>query len=162
LETAPLGLWLLIVLLFAFVVFALSPRLRFGRMRRGVAQRILRVMAHVAQCDGPAAPQDIALILDTARRLTGQRLRGSDVLRLMRQLDPEMTEADYLALGLGLRDQDKEVMLQAALTIAMSSGRIYPGAYHFVIALAQGLGIPGADFRRIMQKTIAEMNQRGS
>jgi hypothetical protein len=48
-------------------------------------------------------------------------------------------------------------MMRGALYVALSSGRILQSEYKFVTELAHGIGMPGEDFRRVMNRAIADI-----
>lgn len=133
-----------------------------ARLRKTAAVRILSAMCHVSKCDGIIAPAEVALISDTIQRLTGRSFAPAEIMQLADQTRKQLTPQDYAAFGTGLRKAEKAVMIHGVLAIAMASGRIFPAEYVFVTALAQGLGLQGADVRRLLGLAIADMNARGA
>lgn len=131
-------------------------------MRKKAAGRVLSAMCHVGKCDGIVASAEVALIGDMIQRLTGRRYAASEIMRLADQIDLSLQPADYIAFGKGLRDREKDVMMRGVLSVAIASGRIFPAEYEFATNLAHGLGMPGEDFRRVLDLAIADMNARGT
>ena len=159
------GLWVAIALaMIAVMIRRMKSLLGMdpAALRKKAATRILSAMCHVGKCDGIVAAAEVALIRDTAERLTGWIFPSSDIMRLADQIDMNLTPHDYIAFGEGLRDREKDVMMRAVLSIAIASGRIFPEEYQFVTALAHGLGMPGTDFRRVLTLAIDDMNTRGA
>lgn len=159
------GFWLAIALaLVAVMIRRIKSLLGLDpvTMRKKAATRILSAMCHAGKCDGIVTSGEVALIRDTAERLTGWIFGASDVMRLADQIDLDLTLQDYIAFGEGLRDREKDVMMHGVLSIAIASGRIFPEEYSFVTALAHGLGMPGAAVRRALDLAIADMKMRGT
>lgn len=159
------GLWVAICLaLVAVMIRRIKSLLGLdpAALRKKAATRILSAMCHVGKCDGIVASGEVALIRDTAERLTGWIFPSSDIMRLVDQIDLNLTAHDYIAFGDGLRDREKDVMVRGVLSIAIASGRIFPEEYRFATALAHGLGMPAAAFRRMLDLAIADMNTRGA
>lgn len=131
-------------------------------MRKKAAARVLSAMCHVGKCDGIVASAEVALIGDLIQRLTGRSYPASEIMRLADQIDLNLQPADYIAFGKGLRDREKDIMMRGVLSVAIASGRIFPAEYEFATTLAHGLGMPGEDFRRVLDLAIADMNARGT
>ena len=69
----------------------------------------------------------------------------------------DLTPQDYLDFGKGLRDSEKDVMMRGVFYVTLSSGRILPTEYNFLSELAHGIGMPGEDFRRVMNQAMADI-----
>ncbi|MFQ1699311.1 TerB family tellurite resistance protein [Loktanella agnita] len=156
------GLWLGVALALLAVILrrikslmGLDPR---GPLRRKAAQRILTTMCHVAKCDGLVDAREMKLIARTARRLTGRVYPTSDVIRLADHLEIELTPHDFIGFGKGLRDREKDTMMQAVLFIAIADGKMLKSEYNFATELAHGLGMPGEDFRRVLNVALADLD----
>ncbi|WP_110570929.1 TerB family tellurite resistance protein [Yoonia vestfoldensis] len=160
------GLWAAIGLaLVAVMIRRVKSLLGFdptAPMRKKAATRILSAMCHVGKCDGIVASAEVALIGDTIQRLTRRSFAASEIMRLVDHIDMTLQPQDYIAFGKGLRDHEKDVMMRGVLSIAIASGRIFPAEYEFATNLAHGLGMPGEDFRRVLDLAIADMNARGT
>ncbi|WP_322890262.1 MULTISPECIES: TerB family tellurite resistance protein [unclassified Yoonia] len=131
-------------------------------MRKKAATRVLSAMCHVGKCDGIVASAEVALIGDTLQQLTGRSFPASEIMRVADHVDLNLQPQDYIAFGKGLRDHEKDVMMRGVLSVAIASGRIFPAEYEFATTLAHGLGMPGEDFRRVLDLAIADMNARGT
>jgi hypothetical protein len=160
------GLWIAVGLaLIAVMIRRLKSLLGLdpaAPLRKKAATRVLSAMCHVGKCDGVVASAEVALIGDTVQRLTGRTFTAAEIMRTVDHIDMALTPHDYIAFGTGLRDREKDVMMRGVLSIAIASGRIFPAEYQFATSLAHGLGMPGEDFRRVLDLAIADMNARGT
>lgn len=129
-----------------------------GPMRKKAAQRILTAMCYVGKCDGIVDASEISLIGKTARRLTRRNIQAAEVIRITDHIDMNLSPQDYIDFGKGLRDSEKDVMMRGAFYIALSSGRILPSEHAFLTDLAHGVGMPGEDFRRVMNTAIEDLD----
>lgn len=160
------GLWAAISLaLVAVMIRRIKSLMGFdpsAPLRKKATTRVLSAMCHVGKCDGIVASAEVALIGDTIKRLTGRSFPASEIMRVADHVDLNLQPSDYIAFGKGLRDHEKDVMMRGVLTVAIASGRIFPAEYEFSTNLAHGLGMPGEDFRRVLDLAIADMNARGT
>lgn len=129
---------------------------RQGPLRKKAANAILRALCHAAKCDGLVASKEIALIGETMKRLTKRNYSSAEIMRLSDRVHINLTAADYINFGKGLRDREKDMMLKGVLYITMAGDRMLPAEYTFVSELAHGLGIPAEDFRRVLYDAFAE------
>lgn len=157
------GLWVAVGLaLIAVIIRRIKSLLGYdlrGPMRTKASSRILMAMCHVGSASGVMASADLIVVNNAARRLTRRNYQTSDVVRVADHLDPNLMPEDYIAFGKGLRDSEKDTMMQGVLYVAMSDGRMLPGQYQFATDLAHGLGMPAEDFRRVMNIALAELDQ---
>ena len=130
-------------------------------MRKKAAQRILTAMCYVGKCDGIVASNEIALITKAASRLTRHKIQSAEVVRISDHINLDLTPQDFVDFGKGLRDSEKDVMMRGAFFVALSSGRIIPGEYAFLTNLAHGIGMPGEDFRRVMNLALEDLDIYG-
>lgn len=130
-----------------------------GPMRKKAANRILTAMCYVGKCDGIVAAAEISLIGKTARRLTRRNVQAAEVIRITDHIDIDLSDQDFIDFGKGLRDSEKDVMMRGAFFIALSSGRILPSEHKFLADLAHGIGMPGEDFRRIMNIALTDLDK---
>lgn len=160
------GLLLAVVLgLFAVIWRRVKSLLGYdlkAPMRKKASLQILSVMCHAAKCDGLVGSAELTLISRTARRLTRRSFPTPDIIRLSDHVDLDLDTNDYIAFGKGLRDREKDVMMHAALLITMADGRMLPAEYEFVTQLAYGLGMPGEDFRRVMNAVLADLDNNAA
>lgn len=129
-----------------------------GPMRKKAAMRILSVMCYAAKCDGLVDSKDLTRIRQTAKRLTRRDCSTADIIHIADHVDLDLDANAFIAFGKGLRDREKDLMMQAALLITMADGRMLPPEYEFVTELAHGLGMPGDDFRRVMQSALGDLD----
>lgn len=157
------GLWAAIALgLIAVIIRRIKSLMGLdlrGPLRAKASMRILSSMCYVGGASGVMASADLAVVGQAARRLTRRNYQSQDVIRVADQLDPNLTERDYIDFGRGLRDREKDIMMQGVLYVAMANGRVMPDQYAFVANLAHGIGMPGEDFRRVMNIALAELDQ---
>ncbi|MGJ8587667.1 MAG: TerB family tellurite resistance protein [Yoonia sp.] len=156
------GIWVAIALaLFAVIwrrmksLLGLDPT---APMRKKATQRILTAMCYVGKCDGIVASNEIALITKAASRLTRTNIQSTEVIRITDHIDLNLTPQDFVDFGKGLRDSEKDVMMRGAFFVALSSGRVIPGEYAFLTNLAHGIGMPGEDFRRVMNLALEDLD----
>ena len=156
------GIWVAIVLgLVAVIIRRIKSLLGLdlrGPMRKGTTKKILTAMCQVGQADGIIDSREVALIRRTAQRLTRRTIKAGEVVKVADHLNPQMEEKDYIALGRGLRDGEKDVMMRGAFYVALASGRLLPAEYTFLTNLAYGIGMPGEDFRRVMNEALTDLD----
>ncbi|SFR47055.1 Tellurite resistance protein TerB [Yoonia tamlensis] len=128
-----------------------------GPMRKKAALRILSAMCHMAKCDGLVDSIELTHIRTTIRRLTGRNYPTSEIIQMVSAIDMSegLNEHHFIAFGKGLRDREKDLMMQGILSVAIASGRLIPVEHAFATELAYGLGIPGEDFRRLLDQVLA-------
>ena len=157
------GLWIAIALgLIAVIIRRVKSLMGFdlrGPIRAKASVRILSSMCYVGGASGVMASGDLTVVSQAARRLTRRNYQPQDVIRVADQLNPNLTEQEYIDFGKGLRDREKDIMMCGVLYVAMAKGRIMPDQYAFATALAHGIGMPGEDFRRVMNIALADLNQ---
>ncbi|MFT7107999.1 MAG: tellurite resistance protein [Yoonia sp.] len=127
-------------------------------LRKKASDRILLVMCYVAKCDGIVESHDITLISKTARRLTRRTVKPTEIISIADHINVNLSVRDFVLLGRGLRDSEKDIMMRAAFYIALANGRIMPAEHEFLKGLAHGIGIPGEDFRRVMNVTFSDLD----
>ena len=157
-----ISVWVVISLAMIAVIIRRTKSL-FGKDRRNpmrpkASARILEVMCYVGKCDGIVASTEIAIIGETAERLTRRPVNSADVIHITDHINANLTPQDFVVFGQGLRDSEKDVLMQAAFYVALASGRILPTEYAFVTNLAYGIGMPGEDFRRVMNLTLVDLD----
>lgn len=156
------ALWIAIVMgLVAVIIRRIKSLLGYdlrGPLRRKATQRITSALCYAGQCDGIIDSREIALIRRTAQRLTRRSFRPSDIVKIADKTKDKLSEQDFVDLGRGLRDGEKDIMMQGAFYITLASGRIYPAEYEFVTGLAHGIGMPGEDFRRVMNIALGDLD----
>jgi hypothetical protein len=127
-------------------------------MRKKASDRILQVMCYVGKCDGIVAAKEISIIGETAQRLTRRPIKSSDVIHITDHISMDLTPQDFVNFGKGLRDSEKDILMQGAFYVALASGRMLPAEHQFVTDLAYAIGMPGEDFRRVMNLTLLDLD----
>lgn len=156
------GIWIAVILgLVAVILRRVKALLGYdlrGPLRRKTTQRIISAMCHAGQCDSIIDSQEIALIRRAAQRLTRRAIRTADVVKAADKTKEKLTEQDYVNFGIGLRDGEKDVMMQAVFFVTLYSGRLNHTEYDFLTSLAHGIGMPGEDFRRVMNVALGDLD----
>ena len=157
------GLWGALALALIAVIIrrvkslmGLDPK---GLMRKKASARILSALCYVGKCDGIVASGEIALIRQTVKRLTRRDYPAADVIHITDHIDLNLTTQDYIDFGRGLRDSEKDTMMRGAFYVALATGRILPAEHEFLSNLAHGIGMPGEDFRRVMNLAIGDLDK---
>ncbi|MDX8351784.1 TerB family tellurite resistance protein [Cognatiyoonia sp. IB215182] len=157
------GLWAAIGLaLIAVIIRRIKSLLGYdlrGPLRAKASSRILTTMCYAGSAAGVMASNDIAIVAQAARRLTRRNYQPQDIIRIADHLDPGLDAQDYIDFGRGLRDREKDIMMQGVLYVAMANGRMLPGQYAFSTELAHGLGMPAEDFRRVMKNAMIDLDR---
>ncbi len=125
-------------------------------MRKKAANRILSALCHAAKCDGLVSSKEIKLIGRTMQRLTKHNYAANDIMKLSDRAKLNLSLQDYINFGKGLRDREKDMMLQGVLYITMEGDRMLPAEYEFATNLAHGLGMPAEDFRRVLYRAFED------
>lgn len=156
------ALWVGLILAVMAVIIRRTKSL-MGRdlrrpMRKKASDRLLTVLCYVSKCDGLVSSKDIALIVATAKRLTRRTVRSEQVVHISDHIDLDLSMHDFVAFGRGLSDSEKDTMMRGAFYMALASGRILPAEHAFLSDLAHGIGMPGEDFRRVMNQSLLDMD----
>ncbi|MEL6841414.1 MAG: TerB family tellurite resistance protein [Pseudomonadota bacterium] len=156
------GLWAAIGLaLVAVIIRRIKSLMGYdlrGPLRAKASSRILSTMCYAGSAAGVMASNDIAVVAQAARRLTRRNYQPQDIIRIADHLDPGLSAQDYIDFGRGLRDREKDIMMQGVLYVSMANGRMLPGQYTFATQLAHGIGMPAEDFRRVLRMAMADLN----
>ena len=153
--------WALMALAMLFIIFRRLTSLVGGGkkpLRSKASQRILTVMCYVARSRGAVAGKEISIIGQTAKRLTQRNFKPSEIMRITDQIDMNLSMQDFIEMGQGLRDSEKDRMMRGAFYVALADGRMLPPEHEFLTNLARGIGMPGEDFRRVMNITFNDLD----
>ncbi|WP_375254713.1 TerB family tellurite resistance protein [Yoonia sp.] len=153
--------WALIALAMLFIIFRRLTSLAGGGkkpLRSKASQRILTVMCYVARSRGAVDSKGVSIIGQTAKRLTQRNFKPSEIMRITDQIDMNLSMRDFIDFGTGLRDAEKDRMMRAAFYVALADGRMLPPEHEFLTNLAAGIGMPGEDFRRVMNLTFNDLD----
>ncbi len=157
------GLWIAIVMgLVAVIIRRIKALLGYdlrGPIRRKTTQRILSAMCHAGQRDGIVDSKEIALIRKAAQRLTRRSIRTAEIVKIADHSKDDLDDQDFINFGRGLRDGEKDVMMQGVFYVTLASGRLLPAEHEFLTRLAYGIGMPGEDFRRVMNVALGDLDR---
>lgn len=119
------------------------------------AMQALAAMCYVAMSDQDADETEVADIVNAMSRLTQQNIKSNKVRSLLRDMmnDP----IDPSLLGQDLDETEKPIVLEAAMQIAVSDGRIDPREYDMICQIARVLNITGDEFRAILDRVAGHL-----
>lgn len=116
----------------------------------------LVAMSQVAVADGHIDQRELKQISIILTRLTGQGFSMEKVSDLLTRLNP--SPSDLAEVGQDLSESDRQIVLEAALNIAVADGEIHPNEYAVVSELAQRMRIGGDQFRGALNRITAHMH----
>ena len=143
------------VVLIALVFMALHRR----RVTQGpdtLAVHALVAMSQVAIADGRMSDDEVAQIATILTRLTGTDYGPDQVMQMLQRLDP--TTEDLEQVGRELNEAQRQIVLEAALNIAVADGKIRPGEYAVVADLAHHLHLGATQFRAALARIAAHVH----
>ncbi len=134
-----------------------------GRSRRGpkagkpdtLAIHSLVAMSQVAIADGRIDETETRQIAHILTRLTGKSYAPEQVSDLLNRLNPSPADIDQI--GQDLSEKDRQIVLEAALNIAVADGEIHPNEYAVVSDLAQRMRIGADQFRSALARISAHL-----
>jgi len=133
--------------------------LKGGKGRSGkpdmLAIHSLVAMSQVAIADGRIDDSEVQQIANILTRLTGKSYVPSQVTELLSQLNPSSSDLDQI--GQDLSEKDRQIVLEAALNIAVADGEIHPNEYAVVSELAQRMRIGADQFRSALARISAHL-----
>lgn len=121
-----------------------------------LAVHSLVAMSQVAIADGRIDDAEVREISAILTRLTGQSYSPSQVMQMLSTLNP--SASDLAQVGQDLSEKDRQIVLEAALNIAVSDGEIHPSEYAVVTDLAHRMRIGAQQFRVTMARISAHLN----
>lgn len=116
----------------------------------------LVAMSQVAIADGTIDEREIKQISSILTRLTGRGYSMEQVSDLLTHLNPSPNDLDQV--GQDLSEADRQIVLEAALNIAVADGEIHPNEYAVVSDLAQRMRVGADQFRSALNRISAHMN----
>ncbi len=116
----------------------------------------LVAMSQVAVADGQIDQTEIQHIAHILTRLTGHAYSTEQVADLLNRLNP--SASDLAQVGQDLTENDRQIVLEAALNIAVADGEIQPSEYEVVSALAQRMMIGADQFRSALRRIAAHLH----
>ena len=147
-------------------VVAVIFKLLFSALNRGGVSRkakapdalaihSLVAMSQVAIADGKIDAAEIRHIAQILTRLTGRAYDPEQVTELLNRLNPSASDLEQV--GQDLSEKDRQIVLEAALNIAVADGEIHANEYAVVSDLAQHMRIGADQFRSAMARISAHL-----
>ena len=115
----------------------------------------LVAMSQVAVADGRIDAAEVRQISSILTRLTGQGYGVEQVQDMLQRLNP--SPSDLAQVGQDLSEADRQIVLEAALNIAVADGEIHPSEYAVVSDLAQRMAIGAEPFRAALHRISAHL-----
>lgn len=129
---------------------ALRQRRKKPASPDALALHSLVAMSQVAVADGRLDSREMQQIAQILTRLTGQSYSADQVSELLDRLAP--SASDLAEVGLNLSEKDRQIVLEAALNVAVSDGDIHPSEYEIVTYLADRMRIGADQFRSALHR----------
>lgn len=131
-----------------------------GRNRKATTPDALAIhslvaMSQVAVADGRIDDAETRQIAHILTRLTGKSYGPDQVSDLLTRLNP--SPSDLAQVGEDLSEKDRQIVLEAALNIAVADGEIHPSEYAIVTDLAHRMRIGSEQFRLTMARISAHL-----
>ncbi|MCF2906619.1 TerB family tellurite resistance protein [Octadecabacter sp. CECT 8868] len=115
----------------------------------------LVAMSQVAIADGRIDDAEVRQIAQILTRLTGTSYGPDQVMEMLQRLNPSAADLEQVGQDLSLKD--REIVLEAALNIAVADGEIHANEYAVVSELAQRMRIGADQFRSAMARISAHL-----
>lgn len=132
-----------------------------GRRKRKAGQtasvNTLAAMCHVAKADGALEKAEIDLIGRIVAEKTGRRFSSAQILQMIEMTEDSLDPEDYVGFGEGLTEEERMLVMEAALTVAVADGEIQAKEHSLVMNLAQGLGIRADQFRAMLASVAEQL-----
>lgn len=120
-----------------------------------LALHSLVAMSQVAVADGRIDDAEVRQIANILTRLTGTSYAPTQVMEMLAKLNPSASDLEQI--GQNLSEKDRQIVLEAALNIAVADGEIHPNEYAVVSELAQRMRIGGDQFRSALARISAHL-----
>ncbi|NBD29884.1 MAG: TerB family tellurite resistance protein [Alphaproteobacteria bacterium] len=143
--------------LLSWAIHDRKPRRRKAKVSDALAINALAAMAHVAISDGDVDDREVTHIAGILTRLTGRGYDRGQVRDMIYQVQNHIGDID--ALGEGLSDAERRIVMESALHIAVADGQIHPKEYQLVSQIANRLRIDGAEFRAALGRISANLQK---
>ena len=114
------------------------------------AVQVLAAMCFVTTADGQDHSGDISTISQTLTKLTGKKYSAQQIQDILDYTSTDPTAID--AIGTDLNQSDRELVMEAALSIATFDGEIKAPEYDAVTQIAKMLQLPATDVRSILTR----------
>lgn len=136
---------------------------RFGPKRdMTVASRALMAMCQVAKVDGQIDRSELKMINATLARITGRSFALSQISRMAEEAEPATDLRGFGELSSGLDADDRRMVLECALSVAVADGRIETAEHSYVTSLSRALDIGGDEFRTILGRIARHLHAQPS
>jgi tellurite resistance protein len=149
----------LIIALFGIVKGVFIAMIGNKRRKPGAPDMLaihsLVAMSQVAVADGRIDDAKVRQIASILTRLTGKSYAPAQVMDLLSKLNP--SASDLGQIGQDLSEKDRQIVLEAALNIAVADGEIHPNEYAVVSELAQRMLIGADQFRSVLARISAHL-----
>lgn len=150
-----LGAALTVFLVIVGVSIVLKRRATSSTLTDTLAVHSLVAMSQVAIADGRIKDNEVHQIAMILTRLTGKPYMPETVMDMLERLNPSTTDLEDV--GRDLSEKDRQIVLEAALNIAVADGEIQPAEYAVVSELAQRMRIGADQFRAAMSRIAAHL-----
>lgn len=121
-----------------------------ARANDDIAVQVLAAMCYVVSADGQDHSDDINGISRILTDLTGTKYSAQQIQDILDFTRTDPTAID--AIGTGLNDPERALVLEAAIRVATQSGQIDEPEYGAVSQIAQMFEISAPNFRAIVEK----------
>ena len=156
------------ILLVIALAFKLLITLR-GRGSRPRRQKVgqdasaiaLAAMCHVAKADGQLDPSEVKMIRRIITAKTGRKFTEKQIMLMVSETADTLSQEDCVMFGEGLSEEERNLVMEAALLVAVADGEIHATEHSLVMNLANGLGIKAEEFRAML-RDIADQLQGAS
>lgn len=155
-QRVPTILWGL--LLAAVMVAAVKRRSR----RNGLAaqmsdlpqrtQVLLNVLCHAAKSDGRIAAQEIGLIAEITRKMTGTDVSHSRVEQIAAMAEKKLMPKDFERFANGLDADGRESIVKAVLLVLAADNKLEKAEQRFLNGLISAFKVSQLQFQRIMSE----------
>lgn len=115
-----------------------------------VSEVILHAMCKVAKADGFADAREIAVIRNVYNQLTGEEIAQHLVTARLDTITGHENHETLNQLGAGLSPEERQLMMQASLMVAVADGEIQREEHGLVMSMAKMLRISGDELRGML------------
>lgn len=135
--------------------FLMARRNTKAKSPNALAIHSLIAMSQVAIADGRIEDTEVRQISHILTRLTGTSYSPDHVMRMLQELNP--SASDLAQVGENLSSKDRQIVLEAALNIAVADGEIHANEYAVVSELAHRMRIGSDQFRSTLARLSAHL-----
>ena len=117
------------------------------------ATRATQVMGMVAVAGGRMSDAKLESIREILADVTGHEFPSETLANIILAIKMPKTSGDFQRLGLGLSQDNRELLLRAVLLSVKSDGEVQPAQHRFLAALYPALGVTSKQFNSIVSST---------